>query len=470
MYHDNGKVSSASQKSSSVAGRLKPLPVLRRDMPVQKRLALFKQKLELCTVVYDFSDPSTDRAREQKRQTLMELINYINTPTGQKQLFTEAMMPLIVEMLSTNTFRELPPTVPNFDPEEDEPLTESSWPHLAVVYEYMLRFIVSNEVRAKSSRKFLHKSFCKRLILLFKSGDPRERDYLKTILHRIYGKFTGYRSLIRRELQYTFYQFVFERQPHNGIGELLEILGSIINGFALPLKKEHLVFLNRALLPLHKPRSVQLYHMQLTYCMTQYAEKSPLTAVSIVLGIIKFWPWTCSSKQILFFNELEDVLEILTNDQVQPIDTLGPYLFAHLAKCMGSAHFQVQERCLYLWSNENLVNRGCLGKQYCSTSLPCIYAPLSKLSKGHWHPTVQGLAQNVIKTYMGYNLKFFNKISSHHLGTAAREQHKEQQRQQWQRLQSEFAEKHTKAQAEREKKAAEAITGDATRSDRPPSN
>jgi len=102
-------------------------------MPVQKRLALFKQKLELCTVVYDFSDPSTDRAREQKRQTLMELINYINTPTGQKQLFTEAMMPLIVEMLSTNAFRELPPTVPNFDPEEDEPLTESSWPHLAVV-------------------------------------------------------------------------------------------------------------------------------------------------------------------------------------------------------------------------------------------------------------------------------------------------------------------------------------------------
>jgi len=62
------------------------------------------------------------------------------------------------------------------------------------------------------------------------------------------------------------------------------------------------------------------------------------------------------------------------------------------------------------------------------------------------------------------------RISSHHLGTAAREQHKEQQRQQWQRLQSEFAEKHTKAQAEREKKAAEAITGDATRSDRPPSN
>lgn len=144
----------------------------------------------------------------------------------------------------------------------------------------------------------------------------------------------------------------------------------------------------------------------------------------------------------MFFNELEDVLEILTNDQVSPIDTLGPLLFSHLGRCMDSAHFQVQERCLYLWSNENLVNRGCLGKQYCSVSLPCIYAPLSKLSKGHWHPTVQGLAQNVIKTYMGYNLKFFNKISSNHLGTAARDQHNDERRQQWQRLQAEFAEEH----------------------------
>lgn len=407
-------------------------------MPVQKRLSLFKQKLELCTVVYDFADPGSERARELKRQTLMELIKYINTPAGQKQLFTEPMMPLIVEMLSKNVFRDLRPPVPDFDPEEDEPLAETCWPHLRVVYEYMLRFIVSQEVRAKSSRKFLHKNFCKRLILLFRSEDPRERDYLKTILHRIYGKFTGYRSLIRRQIQYTFYQFVFEGQQHNGIGELLEILGSIINGFALPLKKEHLVFLNKALLPLHKPRGIQNYHLQLTYCMTQYAEKSPTTAIPIILGIIKFWPWTSSGKQVLFFNELEDVLEILTNDNASFVEEMGKTLFPHLGKCMGSSHFQVQERCLYLWSNDNLVNRGCLSKPYCASSLPSLYAPLNKMSKDHWHPTVQGMAQNVIKMYMGYNLKFFNKISTQHLDAAGLAIQRRRQRELWQRWTDEF--------------------------------
>ena len=38
-----------------------------------------------------------------------------------------------------------------------------------------------------------------------------------------------------------FYRFVYETERHNGIAELLEILGSIINGFALPLKEEHKV-------------------------------------------------------------------------------------------------------------------------------------------------------------------------------------------------------------------------------------
>jgi serine/threonine-protein phosphatase 2A regulatory subunit B' len=33
---------------------------------------------------------------------------------------------------------------------------------------------------------------------LFDSEDPRERDYLKTILHRIYGKFMQIRTNIRK--------------------------------------------------------------------------------------------------------------------------------------------------------------------------------------------------------------------------------------------------------------------------------
>ena len=77
--------------------------------------------------------------------------------------------------------------------------------------------------------------------LCARSEDPREREYLKTILHRIYGKFMVHRPFIRKAINHVFFRFIFETERHNGVAELLEILGSIINGFALPLKEEHKV-------------------------------------------------------------------------------------------------------------------------------------------------------------------------------------------------------------------------------------
>jgi serine/threonine-protein phosphatase 2A regulatory subunit B' len=46
-------------------------------------------------------------------------------------------------------------------------------------------------------KKYIDNVFVLKLLELFDSEDPRERDYLKTILHRIYGKFmVGRCSLI----------------------------------------------------------------------------------------------------------------------------------------------------------------------------------------------------------------------------------------------------------------------------------
>jgi len=45
---------------------------------------------------------------------------------------------------------------------------------------------------------------------------------------------------------------------------------SIINGFALPLKNEHKQFLVNVLLPLHKTRTLSLYHAQVLFMPTLY--------------------------------------------------------------------------------------------------------------------------------------------------------------------------------------------------------
>merc|ERR1719329_1761158 len=155
-------------------------------MPLSKRQNLFRLKLELCSVRYNFSDPETVQEREIKQQTLLELIKFTNTPSGQK-VFCDASMPQVLKMLEANIFRDMPTETQDFEgDDEDEAPVQSEWPHLQAVYEFMLRFIVSSEVKPKIARKHLHRNFCKNIIALFNSEDPRERDYLKTILHRIY--------------------------------------------------------------------------------------------------------------------------------------------------------------------------------------------------------------------------------------------------------------------------------------------
>lgn len=163
---------------------IRELPAL-SETPMVKREALFRSKLQLCCVLFDFEDTESDsRGKEIKRDTLIEIAEYVNTPIGQK-IFTEALMPDIVEMVKLNLFRALPQQTDDYDPEEDEPAMESSWPHLQVVYEFFLRFIVSAEVNGKIAKKYIDQNFIRNWVDLFDAEDPRERDYVKTVLHRM---------------------------------------------------------------------------------------------------------------------------------------------------------------------------------------------------------------------------------------------------------------------------------------------
>ena len=59
-----------------------------------------------------------------------------------------------------NIFRTLPPSEnPDFDPDEDDPTLEASWPHLQIVYEFFLRFLESPEFQPTIAKKFIDQKF-----------------------------------------------------------------------------------------------------------------------------------------------------------------------------------------------------------------------------------------------------------------------------------------------------------------------
>lgn len=409
-----------------------PLPSF-RDVALQDKQALFLRKLSLCSHLFDFNDPMKNvKEKEVKRQTLLELVDYVNSGTGK---FNEAVFEDITKMLEQNLFRPLPPSphetsgAESFDPEEEEPTMEPAWPHLQIVYEFLLRYVVSNETDAKVAKRYIDQKFILKLLNLFDSEDPRERDYLKTILHRIYGKFMVHRPFIRKAINNIFYRFIFETERHNGVAELLEILGSIINGFALPLKEEHKMFLVRALIPLHKPKCVSMYHQQLSYCITQFVEKDPKLADVVVRGLLKYWPLTNSQKEVLFLGELEEILELTQAPEFQIVMTP---LFQQIARCLSSSHFQVAERTLFLWNNDYIVT---LVAQNRSTILPLIFGALERNARSHWNQAVNGLTINVRKMFLEMDQQLYDECQRQFLEEEGRAQDMEEVRSStWQRL------------------------------------
>jgi len=405
---------------------------LLKDVPQTAREELFIQKIMQCQVLFDFvADPLSDlKWKEVKRAALQEMVDYV---TANRGVLTEAVYPEIVRMFGVNLFRTLPPPAnpagAGFDPEEDEPTLEAAWPHLQLVYEFFLRCLESPDFTPSLVKKYIDQKFVLQLLELFDSEDPRERDLLKTTLHRIYGKFLGLRAFIRKHINNIFYRFVYETERHNGVAELLEILGSIINGFALPLKEEHKKFLLKVLMPLHKVKSLSVYHPQLAYCVVQFLEKDPSLTEQVIINLLRFWPKVHSPKEVMFLNELEEILDVIEPAEFQKVMV---QLFHQLAKCVSSPHFQVAERALYYWNNEYIMS---LISDNAATIVPIMFPALYKNSRSHWNKTIHGLIYNALKLFMEMNQKLFDECTQQYKAEQKNEREKAKQRlEAWKKL------------------------------------
>ena len=122
-----------------------------------------------------------------------------------------------------------------------------------------------------------------------------------------------------------------------------------------------------------------------------------------LLHILEYWPRTFSAKEVLFLNEVEEILEMVQQPEFLLI--LKP-LFSRIALCVGSPHFQVAERALFLWNNEYIVS---LIAQNRNQVLPLVFEALYTNSRAHWNSTVHGLTCNVVKLFMEMDMPLWEK-------------------------------------------------------------
>uniref|UniRef100_H2YUT4 Serine/threonine protein phosphatase 2A regulatory subunit n=1 Tax=Ciona savignyi TaxID=51511 RepID=H2YUT4_CIOSA len=440
------KRQSSSRFNVSKNRELVKMPALKDAAPNDIE-SLFTRKLQQCCVVFDFiSDPLSDlKWKEIKRGALNEMVEYV---THNRGVITDPIYPEAVHMFAVNTFRSLPPSSnpsgAEFDPEEDEPTLEASWPHIQLIYEFFLRFLESPDFQPNIARKYIDQKFVLELLNLFDSEDPRERDFLKTTLHRIYGKFLGLRAHIRKHINNIFYKFIYENERHNGIAELLEILGRllikcnvVIHGCYLSFPyfkindnhaKKYLFI--HVIYVAQKKLSLNLIFFSLLIGVVQFLEKDSSLTKPVIDGLLKFWPKVHSPKEVMFLNELEEILDVIEPSEFTKI--MVP-LFKKLALCVSSAHFQVAERALYYWNNEYIMS---LVSDNTAIVLPIIFPALYKNSKTHWNKTIHGLIYNALKIFMEMNQKLFDECTQKYKIDKQKEKQKLKEREEfWMKIQ-----------------------------------
>ena len=224
-------------------------------------------------------------------------------------------------------------------------------------------------------------------------------------------------------------------------------------------------------------RTLHHFHQQLSYCVSQFVDKDPELSVSVLQGLLRYWPVSNSAKEVLFLNELEQVLELT---QPEEFGLLVVPLFRRVALSIASPHFQVAERALFLWHNEYISH---LIAQHREDILPLLYPvlaaashpPLSTLTNGearedadsdsgelaaaaaataaatdagggggegrlggHWNPTVNNLTQNVLKIFVELDAPLVDSVREE---GKQKEEQKERTRQdrrrEWKRLEDE---------------------------------
>ena len=294
----------------------------------------------------------------------------------------------VMTMIEKNIFRPLPNVKKNNinvseTGVEQEEEVDPAWPHLQGIYEFFLQLVINEAVEVKQLKVYVTPQFVQEFLELFDSEESVERDYLKNILHKLYAKLVPRRKMIRKAMNECFHALIHENYKFNGAAELLDILASIISGFAVPLRDEHVHFFMSIIIPLHKVQTCSQFYEQLLRCSMLFLTKDRTLAIPLLEGLLKYWPFANCVKETLFLTELQEVLEVCEVDKVRH---LIPKLFKRIVKCIGGIHLQVADRAMCFFENDYFLN---ILKTYKSETFPMLVPVIVRLAENHWHKILQ---------------------------------------------------------------------------------
>lgn len=128
---------------------------------------LYVAKLKACHRLADFSDVKKDAEfKEHKKEAMIDLIDILeDVGNAQAYLFNDAILKEAIKLVELNIFRTFTnksnKKTSSVDPDEDEPHLEEAWPHLQLVYELLLKFVMTTLIPTQTIAGSISNSFIK---------------------------------------------------------------------------------------------------------------------------------------------------------------------------------------------------------------------------------------------------------------------------------------------------------------------
>ena len=261
----------------------------------------------------------------------------------------------------------------------NEKENEEYWTNIKDIYDIFHLLILNEEYEPNILEPYIDKDFLNNLIKLFDSNFDEEKNILKRIMHKIYKKIIHIRKTLREIISNYLNDSIIILSKVNGAKELLEIMSSIISGFSIPLKEEHIIFFKNIIIPLHHKKAYDTFYYYLAKCVILFLKKDKSLSNLIIDKILEYFSFHDFNTKILFLKELKEILDF---SGINSISSSIEKLLNIIVECFSEFNISLREEALSLFDEEIFIS---IIKKYINISYNIIVPKIYYFKHNPWN-------------------------------------------------------------------------------------
>ena len=158
------------------------------------------------------------------------------------------------------------------------------------------------------------------------------------------------------------------------------------------LRNDYFNILNHYITPLVSCQHLQSFYGLISQVFDSFISFDEDIAGDLVKKVLMCWPESKPSKQLLFINLINFLMERVSPSSFK---TVAVPVFSLYARCARACHAKVATASFEIWQNVQIIPKIIDSAQ---TIFPIVFTVLNQTMKDHWNVKVQNAALNCLKS------------------------------------------------------------------------